>query len=392
MNGRIRLNRNGLPRPRSLSLVRPRRWPAKWLLPAGAMLVVLLATGCAQQTPQVEARKEATGRWNLARSRVKAQLAADQLAAGNVTDAAAEIERAMALDPANPRLMVLSAKVALARGNDRLAEQLLTGIEAEAPVRAEAEYLLGVIAQQRLCDEKALEHFVRAGSIDPAEVAYPIAVSQQLLQAGDARAALEQLDSRRADFGWTSGYHAARAECLEALGDWREAAAAWRQASTGSKDPAVQERLALALRQSGQWREAASVLEARLADGAAESGAAGGAVSSRVLRLALAECQIESRQFEAARAQIALVMKDDPRDARAWLLLSRIETYGQNFEKALDLAQRSLTHDPDSRAAMETVAGLAYRLGRREVAEGVLARLRAVDPSNAVAAAIGEAR
>lgn len=381
-------------RPRLCSRLKrhPRRWPGKWLPPAAALVVILLATGCAQQTPQVEARKEAAGRWNLARSRVKAQLAADQLAAGNVTDATAEIERALALDPTNPRLIVLSARVALARGNDRLAEQLLTGIEAEAAVRAEAEYLLGVIAQQRLANEKALEHFVRAGSIDPAEVAYPIAVSQLLLQAGDARAALEQLDGRRADFGWTSGYHAARAECLEAVGEWREAAAAWRQVSTGSKDAAVQERLALALRQSGQWREAAAVLEGRLASGAADSEAGGSAESSRVLRLALAECQIESRQFESARAQIALVLKGEPRDARAWLLLSRMETYGQNFEKALDLAQRSLMYDPESRAAMETVAGLAYRLGRREVAKGVLARLRAVDPSNAVAAAIGEMR
>ena len=52
--------------------------------------------GCAQQTTQIEARKEATGRWNMARARVKAQLAADQLAAGNVTDASAEIEKALA--------------------------------------------------------------------------------------------------------------------------------------------------------------------------------------------------------------------------------------------------------------------------------------------------------
>lgn len=319
-----------------------------------ALLAALLAApGCV--STQQQARRESAERWNRARAQVKARLASDQLAAGHIEDAAADLAAAFQVDPTNPELLTLQARIDLARGDLAAAERLLERVEAQGQLRAEVEYLLGVIEEQRLHWSVALEHFARAADEDPQEVAYLVAIVQAMLQLGQAADALALLESYEAEFGWMSAYHAALAECYEQLEDWTRAASAWRKVLDANDDPGIRERLATALYRAGRWSQAIGHFE-RLLDEAETQPVA-------PLRLALAACLLENSQPEAAREQISFVLRDDSRNVTALQLMARVFVERGELEHARRTAERALQLAPDNLRSLELVAALAFRTG-----------------------------
>lgn len=359
--------------------IRAFRWTAALL---GA---VALGSGCAQIT-SFDARKEAAERWKLARAQVKARLAADQLAAGHVRDAAQEANEAIRLDPENPRLHVLRARVALAQGDAATAQALLNTVlsrreqDVDASLRAEAHYLAGVVAQQRLRWDEALVSFVRAVELDRFDVAYLVAVAQALLQSGKPHDALDTLVGREADFGFTPAYQAALAECYEQLGDWPAAAAAWRQVNADTDDAGIQSRLATTLHRAGRHAEAAGILETLVPDDAAPVAPDPQRPDAQqsALRLLLAECLLEDGQLDRARTQAGRVVRAEPRNLAAWLLLARAQAELGRHAEGLDSAERALRLDPDNRPALELAAALAFRVGNRSRAHALAQRLLAL--------------
>ena len=101
-------------------------------------LVVALA-GC--QSPSHAAREEATARWNAARAGIKAKLAAEQFAAGNIAGAASELAEAERLNVDDPALLALRAKVWLSEGKPAAVVELLSRTHQDGTVQAETEYL-----------------------------------------------------------------------------------------------------------------------------------------------------------------------------------------------------------------------------------------------------------
>ena len=345
--------------------------PLRPVAGALAALSLLALPGC--QTAQRQARRESTERWNRVRAEVKAKLAADQLAAGHVDDAAAELTEALRLDAANPQLLLLQARLYLAQGNLSAAERLLTSARQAGADPGEIEYLLGTIAEQRLQWDEALNHFVRAVNEDPAEITYLAAVVQNMLQFGEAAEALRLLRSYEDELGWTSAYQAAVAECCEQLGDWSGAAAAWQRVANGSDPPAVQERLGMALYRAGRWGEAIPYLEQVLARPASEPSAA--------LRLALADCLLEQGRTAAAREQLSLVLRDEPRNLPALQRLARLFAQQGQLDRARRTAEHLLRLAPHDPSALELAAGLALRSGDHRRALALAHRLRQESPN-----------
>lgn len=143
--------------------------------------------GCQTPGVQQQSREEATQRWRIARSSVKAQLAADQMEMGRVEDAAAELDEALRLDPNNADLSLMQARVFLARGDNAAALETLENLERDHGPSAEAHYLIGIVCQQRLQWPAAEEYFLSALEQSPSEVAYLSAAVQARLQAGRPR-------------------------------------------------------------------------------------------------------------------------------------------------------------------------------------------------------------
>jgi tetratricopeptide (TPR) repeat protein len=319
-----------------------------------ALSALWLATpGCVNT--QRQAREAAAERWNHMRAQVKAKLASDQLAGGHVEDAANELAEALHLDPTDPELRTLQARVCLARGDLPAAERLLEDAQAEGATRAETHYLLGIIQEQRLQWPAALEHFLRAAIEDPQDVAYVVAIAQAMLQLGEAEDALAWLEAYEQQFGWTSAYHAARAECCEQLEDWAEAASAWRKVADADGDPEIRERLATALYRAGRWSEAAQQFEQLLGEPETRP--------ATPIRLALAECLLEEGQLAAAQKHLGLVLRDDPRNVTALQLVARLFAEWEQFERARQTAEQALRLAPDEPRTLELAAALAFRTG-----------------------------
>jgi tetratricopeptide (TPR) repeat protein len=354
----------------------------------GIALTLLVLAGC--QATHQQAKQQATGRWNTVRAQVKARLAADQLDAGNVADAAGELAEASRLDPTLTKLVPLQARVHLAEGETHKAQQILENATLEGPARAEAEYLLGIAWQHRQRWDVALEHFTRANRQDPDEIAYFVAVVQARLQLGQTEQALDHLRSGQEKFGWTGAYQAAWAECHEQLGDWDAAAAAWsRVLGTNATDPGIRERLAMALYQAARLSEAMPIFEQLVEEDGTDLQALGSEPSD-CLRLALADCLLEGGRIDAAHAHVAIVLQRHEGRATAWRLLARVLAAQGRFERALQAAQRALQLDPDNAQSLELAAALASRSGDRQLAVTLATRLleRHHDRGNHVARAI----
>lgn len=339
-----------------------------------AALAAALTVGCNVPTTQFEARAQAQKRWNEARAQVKAQLAAEQLAAGNVADASSEVSKALSLSPDNTGLIVLRARTALASGDTATALNLLQHIPNEDSYKAEIAYLLGVIWQQRLKWEDALDCFARAAEAEPSESAYFVAVVQALLQLGKPTEALEYLRGNEDRFGWTPAYHAALAECQEQLGRWSEAASAWRLVADSSSDPSVTERFATALHHAGRCGEAVPLLQSRLD--------AGDELSQEAVRRMLAECLLEEGKLDAARAQLVQLLDHEPRDGDALLLLARIHAEEGRYELALRTARRAIDACPTRFEPLELAAAVSFRLGQRSQAAAFARRAEALLPAH----------
>ncbi len=331
----------------------------------------LCAAGC--EYPQSRAKLESTERWNRARAEIKVKLASDQLATGHIDDAATEITSAFRLDPSNPELLMLQARVFLARGDLAAAERLLTNAQAEGERQAEIEYLLGIIQEQRLRWSAALGHYLRASDVDPREVAYLVAIVQVMLQLGQAEDALMLLESYEPQFGWMGAYHATRAECREQLKDWEGAASAWRRVADANDDPGTRERLAMALYRAGDESEAIRQFERLIADTETQPPAP--------LRLALAQCLLDEGQPTAAQDQIGFVLREDPRNVRALQLVARVFAQQGQFERARQTAERALRFAPDSVSALELAATLAFRTGDHDRALALAERITQVADS-----------
>jgi tetratricopeptide (TPR) repeat protein len=338
-------------------------------------LTALALIGCdGQRTAQVS-RQQAEQRWATAQADVKARLAADQLDAGNVEQAAAELGEARRLAPENAGLKVLEARVLLAEGSFARAEHLLKSAVRASDHSAEARYLLGVIEQQRLHWEAALEYYQSAAAKEPDRVDYVAAAVQVLLQLGRAKDGLTMLDECEDEVGWQSAWRASRAECFEQLGRWREAAGEWRRVSDARDQTDIAERLALALFRSHQWRDAVPILK-QIVDGKS-------AAAASPLRLVLAECLLESGDKEAARRQVLTVLGKADRDPSALRLLARILAEQGHYERALAVAEQVLDIDPNDAVAAEYAAALAFKIGDMERADRWARRLVSAGGENA---------
>ncbi len=343
-----------------------------------ALAAGVAVTGC--QTTQPTAREQANERWSVARAEVKAQLAADQFASGNIDAAAGELNEAYRLHPENPDYVPLRARIWLAKGKIAEAEALLTGTTLPGRRQAEIEYLLGVVRQQQQRWSDALDAYLRAAEIDNDAVEYVIAAAQTWLQLGQPQQALEYLGSVSAKFGWTTVYQTTLAECHEMRGDWSAAASAWqRVAYTQGADREVRRRLADALYRSNRYLEAIPTL-VELVDAADEP--------DHQTRMMLAESYLAVGRNNDAQDQARAVLLAERDHTAALRLIARSLSAEGQYRAALRTAQQAMRHDTSDRHSLELVTALAWRVGERELATSTATRLLRVDPQNAIAESV----
>jgi len=340
--------------------------------------VICLASGCAPAEKKPSEKEIAQKRWAAARAGVMVTLAKDQYRNGDFDKARTTINEATRLAPENPQARLVSARLYIEKGQLESAERELTSARELAPNDGEAYYLSGIVMQRWQKHEKAHENYKTASEKSPAELAYVLAEAESLVTLDRYADALALLQSRADYFEHSGTIRDAIGQLLMQQGKYVDAARTFRQATVLTEDePAIKERLALALYKSGQHREAADVL-GKLVNIEAFSKRAD-------LFAMLGECQLVLGQTRDARFSFETASQLDEFSAAAWRGLGRAALEAGDDKRAELALKKSLRYDADR---PETHLLLGYLFMRQQNLKAALeSYLKAsqLDPTDTVA-------
>lgn len=349
--------------------------------------ILLIATtaalaGCAGGGKTKTQKQAAADQWAGTRAAVLASLATDQYRSGNYDKSRQTVDQAIALDGKNPRLRVLSARLDIEQGRLEAAEQSLALASTLDPKDAEIDYLRGIVQQRWQRPQAALGHYAAAAEKRADDVAFPLAQAEMLVQLDRRGEALKLLLARVQYFEHSATIRDAIAQLLQQNGAVRPAIDYYRQASVlDADDVGIRERLALALYEAGESREALSQLTRVIA--AARSADANAA--PRVdLMLAAAECELAIDDARAARRRFDDITSIEPNSAEAWLGSAKCSLRLSDLKRAEQSAQRAVTLRPRSVDALVVLGYALMKQGRDDAATQTFTRAIRAEPNDAV--------
>jgi Flp pilus assembly protein TadD len=301
-----------------------------WCIAFAALAIALSSTGC--QNGKDKNKKEATARWNKARAGVMYSLAQDQFRAGNLDQCRKTVDGALKLDPQNPAVHVLSAKLSIEQGQLESAERELEAARKVAPNYAEAYYLSGIVYQRWQRPETAYEFYTTASDKAPAELAYVMARGEMLVELGRTNEALALLQEKVNYFENSPAIRDAYGQLLVQAGRYGDAVDMFRQATVLAEDDmSLRERFAMALYYDKQYVEAADVLGKLLENDAFKDRAD--------LLAALGQAQLQTGKPRDARRSFEAATDKDPSSSKNWLGLARAAMEASDFKRC-ELALR----------------------------------------------------
>ncbi len=305
-----------------------------------SVLILLVAAGCAD-TPKKTQRQEAKLQWNEARASVLVSLAKDQYANGNLDKCKETLDSAMKMDPTNPQLHILSAKLHIDKSELEAAEQSLDLARKLDPKNAEADYLSGVIYQRWQRPETSLTFYTSACDKSPAELAYLMARAEMLVVLDHPDQALQLLQAKVEYFDHSGTIRDAVGQLLARAGRYDEAIDMLRQATILSEsDNTIREHLAMVLFQAKQYREAADAFGRLLKlDGYAQRSD---------LLAALGECQMQIGNFREARASFESAVQINSSSPALWLGYGKAALQLGDLPRAELAMKKASSLDPKS--------------------------------------------
>jgi len=362
----------------------------------GAVLAVLLATqvcGCAVLFPK-NPHKEAQGRWDSVRGRIKLQLAQDQFNAGRVRESELQLREAIGLDPTSAPAHILAAKLNLEKGELVAAKESLDAAVKYGGVTPEISYLSGVIAQRYGDLDAALAYYQEAAERAPHCAAYVVAQAETLTALGRLNEALDLIQARRTDFERNATLRALAGDIHTILGQYEAASDAYREAVLlAPDDPVFRLELGMALARARRDEEAIKVLapvlsqkrdapwSARLALGRAYLARDNPSEAREVFRDAtrvfpgeaepwswLARAALASGDLITARHASEKATSLSPKDAAAWLMLGYVSQRQKDYAFARRALESALKLDPGDPLAHCLLGQVLDAEGRKDQA------------------------
>lgn len=304
-------------------------------------IAAILLGGCASGKKTLTQKQEATLQWNRTRAAVMFGLARDQFQNGNYENSRQTLDEALKLDPENPQLHVLGARVAIELNHLDQADASLARARTIDAKNVDAVYLSGVVAQRWQKWDDALAYYATASELAPSELDYLLAKAEMLLTLDRRSEALRMLQDKIVFFDHSSALRDAIGQLLMQEKCYAQAAEMFRQGSVLSPDePALRERLAWAVYYAGDFREAAEQF-GRLTS--AEPYA-----SQAPPFIALGEAQFALGKFADARSSFTTAVALTPANVDANLGVARAALELNDLTRAELSVRKALSLDPSS--------------------------------------------
>jgi len=322
---------------------------------AGAVLAVLLATqvcGCAVLFPK-NPHKEAQGRWDRVRGRIKLQLAQDQFNAGRVRESELQLKDAIGLDPTSAPAHILAAKLNLEKGELVAAKESLDAAVQYGGVTPEISYLSGVISQRYGDLDAALAYYREAAERAPHCAAYVVAQAETLTALGRLNEALDLIRARRTDFERNATLRALAGDIHTILGQYEAASDAYREAVLlAPDDPVFRLELGVALARARRDEEAIKVLAPVLSQKRDAPWS---------VRLALGRAYLARDNPSEAREVFRDATRAFPGDAEPWSWLARAAMASGDLITARHASEKATSLSPRDAAAWLTLGYVSQR-------------------------------
>jgi tetratricopeptide (TPR) repeat protein len=307
-----------------------------------AMAGILIGCDGGGLTPNQKAA--ANKQWNDARAGVLASLANDQFKSGNLDKCQESLDQALRLEPANPSLQLLAAKVCIEQGNLEMAQAHLAEAGKLDPKNGEVDYLSGVLLQRWQQPQKACDAYAAAVAKNPAELSYLLAQAEMLVLLNKPSDALALLQNKTAAFEHSGVIRDEIGQILVQQKRYADAVVVLREASILSNDDSgIREHLAFALLNDKQFAEAADLF-ARLTKEA-------GYEKRADLLAALGESQSQTRQLREAKASYEQATQMAPDVSGYWLGLAKVATQQGDLPGADAATRKAIALDATSAEA-----------------------------------------
>src|SRR3954470_15054464 len=141
----------------------------KYAVPVVLSLAVM---GCQEAMKPQDSKAKMAEKWNDARSAVQYGLAKQQYEAGDVEGSRTNLDKALGMNPKLEPAHVLSAKLAIEKGDLDKAEKALAEARKLDPKDAQVDYYSGVVYQRWLKPAKALEFYSAALEKSPTDLSF----------------------------------------------------------------------------------------------------------------------------------------------------------------------------------------------------------------------------
>lgn len=345
-----------------------------------AMMCLLLAAavvpGCT--VTHKERQEKAEQHWNQVRSRVKLQLASQQIERGRIDEAIKFVDEALSLDDSSAEGYVLLGRCYLEQGKLAAARRSIErAVSLDFPT-APLMSLQGVLAERQGRLDDALLYYRQARGMDDSNVSYLIAEAECLVAVNRPEEAASLLRSSLVDYDNDPSIHALLGEIALRMGDEPLAAQSFRTAlASGRYDETIAEEYALLATRSGDYTGALTVLERLMKSGDSEP--------ADSVVLASAQCQLALNRTEAAKQTLTRFLNKHPDETRGWLLLARAGMATDDLPTMRRGADRARQLAPRSPEALLVDAYVCLREGRLDRAEDALKRVVAIDDSDVLA-------
>jgi len=305
-------------------------------LSAAALLAPSLL-GC--QETLVDEKADAKNRWLELRSSMMLDMAKQQFATGDLTQAKKTIKNAMSIDNANSDLYVLAGRIEMEQGKLERAYHLLNAALVIEPEHAEACYYQGLVMQRWQRHEGSLEFYRKAYEYDPDNPAYLMAVCETLVDLDGVDDAIKLLESKRQYFDQNAGVRAAIGHLYFLKGQPQTAAEYFYQASLLDPDNIkFQEELGFALAGSGADGRAIKVFEKILNDPKNKDRAD--------IKRTLASAYLREGQTKQAHALLRELSRSPQSEVSDWIKLGELSFQEDNLGGALQAASRVMKLAP----------------------------------------------